>query len=66
MIDLSVICKKTNNLAASKIEGNFEKIKSGGQHEKQLGTWEPSQHLLENRGKPRKSVSRWSLSPMLA
>jgi hypothetical protein len=25
----------------------------------QLGTWEPSQHLLKDRGKPRKPVSRW-------
>jgi hypothetical protein len=27
--------------------------------QEQLGIWEPSQHLLEDRGKPRKPVSRW-------
>jgi hypothetical protein len=30
-------------------------LKSGGLHEKQqLGIWEPSQHLLEDKVKPRK------------
>jgi hypothetical protein len=28
----------------------------------QLGIWEPSQHLLENRGKPRKPVLRWPVA----
>jgi hypothetical protein len=28
----------------------------------QLGIWEPSQHLLEDRGKPRKSVSGWPVA----
>jgi hypothetical protein len=28
----------------------------------QLGIWEPSQHLLEDRGKPRKPVSRWPVA----
>jgi hypothetical protein len=28
----------------------------------QLGTWEPSQHLLVDRGKQRNLVSRWSLA----
>jgi hypothetical protein len=27
--------------------------------QKELGIWEQSQHLLEDRGKPRKLVSRW-------
>jgi hypothetical protein len=27
--------------------------------QQQLGTWEPSQHLLKDRGKPRKPVSSW-------
>jgi hypothetical protein len=27
-----------------------------------LGIWEPSQHLLEDRGKPRKHVSRWPVA----
>jgi hypothetical protein len=47
---------------ASTVRGeNFDEFKSGGLHEKhavQLGTWEPSQHLLKDRGKPRKPVSR--------
>jgi hypothetical protein len=36
---------------------NFGEYKLGELHEKHalaLGTWEPSQHLLEDRGKPRK------------
>jgi hypothetical protein len=38
-------------------------LKLRGLHEKQqLGTWEPSQHLLEDRGKPRKPVSRWPVA----
>jgi hypothetical protein len=28
----------------------------------QLGTLEPSQHLLQERGKPRKPVSRWPVA----
>jgi hypothetical protein len=28
----------------------------------QLGTWGPSQHLFEDRGKPRKRVSRWPVA----
>jgi hypothetical protein len=28
----------------------------------QLGIWEPAQHLLEDRGKPRKPVSRWPVA----
>jgi hypothetical protein len=27
--------------------------------QQQLAIWETSQHLLEDRGKPRKPVSRW-------
>jgi hypothetical protein len=30
--------------------------------QQQLGIWEPSQHLLEDRGKPRKPVSRWPVA----
>jgi hypothetical protein len=40
-------------------------LKLGGLHKKhavQLGTWEPSEHLLEGRGKPRKPVSRWPVA----
>jgi hypothetical protein len=40
-------------------------LKSGGLHEKHaVATWnlEPSQHLLEDRGKPRKAVSRWPVA----
>jgi hypothetical protein len=28
----------------------------------QLGTWEPSQHLLKDTGKPRKFVSIWPVT----
>jgi hypothetical protein len=28
----------------------------------QLGTWEPSQHLLKHRGKPGKPESRWPVA----
>jgi hypothetical protein len=44
---------------------NFDEFKSEGLHEKQqqqLGTWEPSQHLFKDRGKPRKPVSRWPVA----
>jgi hypothetical protein len=30
--------------------------------QKQLGTWEPSQHLFEDRGIPRRLLSRWSVT----
>jgi hypothetical protein len=30
--------------------------------QQQLGIWEPSQHLLEDRGNPRKPVSRWPVA----
>jgi hypothetical protein len=36
-------------------------LKPGGLHE-QIGIWEPSQHLLEDRGKARKPVSRWPVA----
>jgi hypothetical protein len=53
-----------NNLAALRaVELNFDEFTSGGLHEKHaVGTWEPSQRLLENRGKPRKPVSRWPVA----
>jgi hypothetical protein len=41
-------------------ELNLDEFKSGGLHEKHaVATWEPSQHLLKDRGKPRNPVSRW-------
>jgi hypothetical protein len=30
--------------------------------QQQFEIWEPSQHLLEDRGKPRKPVSRWPVA----
>jgi hypothetical protein len=46
-------------------ELNFDKFKSGWLDEKHaVETWnlEPSQHLLKDRGKPRKPVSRWPVA----
>jgi hypothetical protein len=31
------------------MELNFDEFKTGGLHQKQIGTWEPCQHLLQNR-----------------
>jgi hypothetical protein len=31
-------------------------------HEQKLTTWEPTQHLLKDRGKPRKAMSRWPVA----
>jgi hypothetical protein len=42
---------------------NNNEFKSGGLHEKHaVATWEPSQHSLEDRGKPREPVSRWPVA----
>jgi hypothetical protein len=64
LIVLSIIYK-TIKSSASTTGGNFYEFKIGGLHEKhavQFGIWEPSQHLLEDRGKPRKPVSRWPVA----
>jgi hypothetical protein len=48
---------------------NFEKLIFGGLHEKhavQRGTWVPTQHLLWDQGKPRKTLIEYknSLNPI--
>jgi hypothetical protein len=55
----SIIFKKIIFIALTARELNSDEFKSGGLHEKRsVATWEPSQHLLEDRGKPIKPVSR--------
>jgi hypothetical protein len=56
-----LINDKLRNLERLLREGfSFDELRPGGcvrSSQQQLGTWEPSQHLLEGRGKPRKPVS---------
>jgi hypothetical protein len=44
---------------------NFEKLIFGGLHEKhavQRGIWVPTQHLLWDQGKPRKTLTSWPVA----